>query len=174
FSYVLHDWLRCQFFDLLQESLHEHFDYSWMPPSDQIAIHIGVNKLVVIEDQGPPGVFHITHNVVRAGDFTACKRFRSCTEQPERMADGTDLQVAIVHRLHSSTQELYGRGPVGPTWLGMLLVAQTIHRIASDEDNGFIVSRLNIADFPGHSDFLVEIIPLEGEFVLAPYMRDVF
>src|SRR2546423_8375875 len=127
---MFHDWLWCQFFDLLQERLHERFDYSWMPSSDQIAIHIGVNKLVLIENQGPPGVFHITHNVVRAGDFTACKRFRSCTEQPERMADGTNLQVAIVHRLHSSTQELYGRGPGWPARLREVPGAPTIHRLS--------------------------------------------
>src|SRR2546422_4522177 len=145
-----------------------------MPSSDQIAIHIGVNKLVAIEDQDYSGVFYITHNVVRAGDFTACERFGGCTEQPERMTDGTDLQVVIVHRLHSSAQELYGRSPVGSTWHGMLLVAQTIHSITSNEDNGLIVSQIDTGDIPGNSDFLGEIIPLEGEFVLAPQMSDVF
>src|SRR5712691_3503301 len=145
-----------------------------MSTCNQAAIHAGVDKLVAVEDQEAPGAFYVAHDVMRAGDSTTPERFGGCTKQPQRMADRADLQAALIHGLHCFAQKLHGRSRVGLALPRMLLVAQAIHRIAPDEDNGLVVGQVDSGDFLAYSDFLGEIVPFEGELILAPQMSDIF
>jgi hypothetical protein len=120
---------RSGFFDLLDENLHEFIHDCRMLGADQIAVDHNIRRFIPLVDHLATRVLNIADDVVGAGDLPASDQIRIRARQPQKMADGPDLQA---FGLKCFPQEAARRSLVLLTFPHFDLIAQAVHRIRAD------------------------------------------
>src|SRR5271157_139590 len=162
--------------DLLNDRFHELLGDLGMPGRDEVSIDHDLLDLfffLVVHDL-TASVLDIADDVVGASDLAALDERWVRAEEPKGMADRADLQPL---GFQCRAQEVDGRGLVGLPLRHMLLVAQSVHRIGADEEDGFVIARFDIVDLRGHLDGVLDDpvfeVGTEGQGGIAPQVRDV-
>src|SRR5271157_4052179 len=163
--------------DLLNDRFHELLGDLGMPGRDEVSIDHDLLDLffsLVVHDL-TASVLDIADDVVGASDLAALDERWVRAEEPKGMADRADLQPL---GSQCRAQEVDGRGLVGLPLRHMLLVAQSVHRIGADEEDGFVIARFDGVHLDGHLDLILDhailgVGPIDDGGV-APEMGDVF
>jgi hypothetical protein len=141
---------------------------------DEIVVNHQIGRSIAFEDNFGARVLEVANNVVRSGDLSSLQHRGIGAQQPEGVANRSDLGLFLQRATNKGDSRRLIR--LAFLWIG--LIAQAVHCICTDQDDASVVGRLHIIDFGLYGNVILNhaVVRVAAELQLrvAPQVRHIF